>query len=453
MNIAICFGQFGPYHHARVCALQRLLRLPSTAATIGADMRCIPVQIAASTSTYDWKTIPEHTPESVTTDGFCEGLRTLCEGEVEKVSPMDVFLKARAMFLDEEIEIALLPSYSPAANFALFAAAKALRIPAVMMNESFDPIKQAMGLKMLIKRLVKRQIIKRFDAALVGGAPHKRHFCSLGMPPEKVFTGYDAIDNNLFAAYSQKLQSKASELGGKVELRRAYGLPARYFLSLGRMVEKKNLTALVKAYACFCSKKQIGKGITEDSVALLFVGSGELERSLQMQARELGLEVIEKREPLEMNETHLSAGLTGQQGFEGSFLGKVFFYGFRQIRENCIFYSLADAFVLPSLNEEWGLVVNEAMACSLPVLVSRAAGCVEDLLEGSALGCRAVQECTNGYVFDPTSVQALTRALELSAESKQRRLKMGKRSREIVENFSCDNFARQALKAMDAAEL
>jgi glycosyltransferase involved in cell wall biosynthesis len=134
-------------------------------------------------------------------------------------------------------------------------------------------------------------------------------------------------------------------------------------------------------------------------------------------------------------------------------LGCVYFYGFRQIKENGIFYSLADSFVLPSLKEEWGLVVNEAMACSLPVLVSRAAGCVEDLLEGSVLGCGALQECTNGYVFDPTSVQALTRALELTAESQHRRLKMGKRSREIVENFSCENFARQAVKAMDAAEL
>jgi len=205
------------------------------------------------------------------------------------------------------------------------------------------------------------------------------------------------------------------------------------------------------AYARFCARTQTGEVTPYGNVALVFVGSGDLKPSLQEQARTLGLQVIEKHGTMEIGPQRSTT--TNQPSGVHPSLGSVFFYGFRQINENSIFYSLAEAFVLPSLKEEWGLVVNEAMACSLPVLVSRAAGCVEDLLEGSSLGFEAVQECTNGYVFDPTSVHALTRALELSAESQQRRLKMGKRSREIVENFSCENFARQAFRAMDAAVL
>jgi glycosyltransferase involved in cell wall biosynthesis len=439
MTIAICFGQFGPYHHARVLAVQRLLQDEA------AEFKCIPIQIAASTTIYNWdKEIS--LSERETTESRCRYLRTLCDGDEELASPLEVFLKAKALFRDEKVKIVFLPSYYPARNFSLFAAAKSLGLITVMMNESHGGTEKAKGWK----KWIKRQIVKSFDSALVGGKPHKLYFSSLGLPSTRIFTGYDAIDNSFFADQAKKIHLKASNLGGNMALREAYGLPPRYFLSLGRMVEKKNLPTLIEAYARFCERRQTDEVSPQDNVALVFVGSGYLKPSLQEQARTLGMQVIEKQGPMEME---LQRSTKKQPSVLNPYLGSVFFYGFRQIKENSLFYSLAEAFVLPSHTEEWGLVVNEAMACSLPVLVSRAAGCVEDLLEGCAQGCGAVQECTNGYVFDPTSVHALTRALELSAESQECRLKMGKRSREIVENFSCDNFARQAFRAVDAAKL
>jgi glycosyltransferase involved in cell wall biosynthesis len=154
-----------------------------------------------------------------------------------------------------------------------------------------------------------------------------------------------------------------------------------------------------------------------------------------------------------------------------------------------VFYALAEAFVLPSLKEEWGLVVNEAMAAGLPVIVSRTAGCAEDLLpeatasrssqlavdsgqqEADARAARPYLELrSNGFVFDPTSVDALSEALRRiadcgtadgGAESARRPLGkpaatlkavMGKRSREVVAKFSCENFAKQALRAAEAAQ-
>jgi glycogen synthase len=54
------------------------------------------------------------------------------------------------------------------------------------------------------------------------------------------------------------------------------------------------------------------------------------------------------------------------------------------------------------------------------------------------------QRC-NGFIFDPKSCDALATALARVAE-------MGKRSREIVEKFSCENFVRQALSAARAAQ-
>jgi hypothetical protein len=132
-----------------------------------------------------------------------EDLQTLCHGVEEEVSPLDVFLKARRLFRGEKVDVAFLPSYSPARYFALFAAAKSLGIRTVMMNESHAGTEQATGWK----RWIKRQIVKRFDAAFVGGEPHKRHFASLGIPAEKIFTGYDAVDNDFFAQRADEIRA------------------------------------------------------------------------------------------------------------------------------------------------------------------------------------------------------------------------------------------------------
>jgi glycosyltransferase involved in cell wall biosynthesis len=445
------------------------------------------------------------------------------------------------------------------------------------MNESHAGTEQATGWR----RWIKRQIVKQFDAAFVGGEPHKRHFASMGIPADKIFTGYDAVDGDFFASRadeiraeakksaqcsvlsvqqeekadevrtpsSQRSQSRGSKQQGRPEtehlptlnpksstqqsLRSAYGLPQRYFLSLGRMVEKKNLSTLVEAYARFArasverskaktgnlnrSGAEIAEGKPElpetaggNATAtsaencklktehcppgLVFVGSGELENALREQARALGLRVVDRtgwganKDKTKRLRDEETKGLERQAeplNSQPSTLneencGTVFFYGFRQIEENPVFYALADAFILPSLKEEWGLVVNEAMACSLPVIVSRTAGCAEDLLplsesvqcsvgsvqSGENAGSLNVQpssinsleERSNGLIFDPKSSDALSEALRRIADplnpkrSTLNAAAMGQRSREIVANFSCENFARQALSAARAAQ-
>jgi len=184
-TIAICFGQFGPYHHARVVALQELAHEQG--------VRVVPVQISSDTATYEWSSGA----------GACKDLRTLCSGVEEATSPLDVFRKARRLFRGEKVDVAFLPSYSPARYFALFAAAKSLGLRTVMMNESHAGTEQATGWK----RWIKREIVKRFDAAFVGGEPHKRHFASLGIPAEKIFTGYDAVDGDFFAQRADEVRA------------------------------------------------------------------------------------------------------------------------------------------------------------------------------------------------------------------------------------------------------
>lgn len=392
MRVALAFAQYGPYHRARAAAL---------AIALGPARSLVPVQIASSSGLYAWEA-----------GDASMKVETLAEGRTEEVSFLRIFFAACRLFRNQGIDAALLPSYSPAGSFALFAAAKAAGLRTVMMNESHAGTERASGWK----RFLKRQIVTRFDSALVGGAPQKRHFVALGLPEKKIFTGYDAVDNAYFATEARKAREQDAEL------RTRYGLPARYLLNLGRMVGKKNLPLLIRAYAV--ARKDPGLR----DLHLVLVGSGGEEPGLRALAREAGLAVVD----------HSLAAPAQSAALEN---GAVHFYGFRQINENPVFYALAEGFVLPSLYEEWGLVVNEAMACGLPVIVSQTAGCAEDLVENGK----------NGFLFDPTSEESLVEKVRLLFQDAERRAAMSRRSQEVVARWGCENFARNALWAIDAA--
>ena len=381
MKIALCFSQFGPYHHARAAALRELV----------GEAHFIAVQIAAATRTYAWK--QEKSAET--------GLRTLCAGAEEDAEFIRVYHAAARLWREEKVTVALLPSYSPASSLALLLSAKRAGVRCVMMNESHAGTEKARGLK----RLVKRYLVSLFDGGLVGGGPQVRHFINLGMAKERLVTGYDAVDNRFFAEAARKARKDA------VAQRARLGLPSRYILSLGRMVPKKNLECLIDAFAYALQEAP------NYTPRLVFVGSGDCQEALVQRCRDHRLSV----------NTRPDARNHAQD---------VLFYGFRQIEENPVFYALADAFILPSLYEEWGLVVNEAMACGLPVLVSDRVGSAEDLVHPEV----------NGYHFsprDPKELGSQLLKLEANPELSQR---MGRASEEIIAYWGCERFARQAVK-------
>ncbi len=418
-SIGILWAQYGPYHYARVAALQKLAGAGKVHA----------IELANQTSWYDWNRAEEKVD-----------LITLCPGAVvENLTFWQVFCRARRKFAELKLQVCILPSYSPKQSLAALLAAKSLGIRTVMMNESHAGTARAAGLA----ALVKRQLVGLFDAALVGGAPQKRYFNALGLAQEKIFIGYDAVDNDFFAQRTEEVRSQKSEV------RTQYQLPEHYFLSLGRFVAKKNLPVLIRAYRkCLDSDRN-------NQTHLVMVGSGAEEPKLRALCQELKLPVYDK--------TAVESGKRKAEGRNEP--PGVHFYGFRQIEENPVFYALADAFILPSLHEEWGLVVNEAMASGLPVVVSKTAGCAEDLLKlgrlpvpvqlsanlNGRLSRLAGRIRQNGFVFSPKSIESLADALIFLAGAPGIRQQMGKASRECVSQFSCENFARNALLAARVA--
>lgn len=419
-SLAILWAQYGPYHFARVRALKELAR-PAVVHAL---------EFANQTRDYAWSRSADSAE-----------LITLCPGVATEQLPFQtVFQNTRRRLKELRVDVCFLPSYSPQQPLAALLAAKSLGIKTVMMNESHAGTARAGR----AGTWVKRRLVRMFDAALVGGAPQKRYFQSLGLPEERIFIGYDAVDNDYFFKRAEEIRSRPEEA------RLRFELPEHYFLSLGRFVAKKNLGTLLRAYRKFLDSTPNSK------THLVMVGAGEEEATLQALCDELRLPICRLSETGRPENRGTAPVPREKPG--------VHFFGFRQIEENPCFYSLADAFVLPSLYEEWGLVVNEAMASGLPVVVSETAGCAEDLLETGRPrnGSNEVLEAglqnglrsrlrRNGFVFDPGSSDecaAIFRVLESRRELRQA---MGVASRQIVEKFSCRNFALNALWAADAA--
>ena len=103
--------------------------------------------------------------------------------------------------------------------------------------------------------------------------------------------------------------------------------------------------------------------------------------------------------------------------------------GFKPYDELPVYYASANAFVHASAVEQWGLVVNEAIASGLPVIVSDRCGCVPELVNG------------NGFIFDPTNEdESAARLLEMASLSVQERKDLAENSHRIAANFAPERF-------------
>jgi len=225
----------------------------------------------------------------------------------------------------------------------------------------------------------------------VGGESHRDYLVKLGMSAERIRFGYNVVDNDFFEAGAEKWKVQSSPVRCR-----------EYFLASNRFIERKNLSRLIEAYA---NSLHLDFPVWD----LCLLGDGELKAKLIKQCQGLGLEVAEC-EPWEV-----SRG-------EGP---RVFFPGFQQIEELPRFYAQAGCFVHPALEEPWGLVINEAMACGLPILSGSNVGAAEEL----------VDDKVNGWVFEATELDAMSQRLrKITGMEITERLKMGQESTRILKD-------------------
>ena len=382
-RIAVVFHHIGPYHHARLnAAADRLSVTGIEWSAKGYDAW----GAAATPARYHKVSLfPEATDHS---PGRAE-LRCAFWSALEQTNP----------------DVVAVNGWN---NFGSLIAANCClrrRIPMVVMSESSRQDEP----RTWWKEAIKRRIVGLYSAALVGGQRHVEYLVELGMPPERVFTGYDVVDNEYFRQKAEEVRSQRSEV------RQKYALPENYFLASARFVEKKNLSKLIEAYAEYSRGSEIRSQKSEVSNNkapwdLVVLGDGPVKADLCRLISDLRLN----------EHTHLP--------------------GFEPYNELPVYYALANAFVHASTTEQWGLVVNEAIASGLPVIVSDRCGCVPELING------------NGFTFDPANEHELTaRLLEVASLSDEERKRLGDNSYRIAANFAPERFGEGLERAASAA--
>ena len=385
--IAIFFDRLGPYHWARLQAAARLFHV-------------VAIETCAITIEYQWERIDEPRAFGRVTlfDDVSEG-RNLKRQRLRQ--------KLTKALREADPAVALIAGWgTPASLIALEWCLQNQR-PAVVMSESnaFDEKRYALA------ELIKRIVVSSFSAGLAGGQLQREYLVTLGLPRNRVFTGYDVVDNEYFRQKAEEVRSQASEV------RMKYGLPRKYFLASARFVPKKNLPMLIRAYVRYrrlADSGEDGQRTTDNRPwDLVLLGDGPLKADICRLISDFRLH------------------------------GQVHLRGFIQYRELPAYYALADAFVHASTTEQWGLVVNEAMATGLPVIVSNRCGCVPDL----------VAKGKNGFTFNPESVEDLSKLMvDMSRLSDRRLEEMRAESRRIIAGFTPTHFATAAQRAIDVAK-
>ncbi|BDA72915.1 glycosyl transferase, group 1 family protein [Calothrix sp. PCC 7716] len=378
MHIVIIFINIGSYHAARLRAVYSACQEKGWNFTA--------VQVTDNTLEHPWGDLEQE---------ITFPLKTLLPKDCTSNKPEAVL----PGFLDNLLPDAVaIPGWGFPVSRAALSWCRRHHIPTIVMSETKWDDEPRQWWKEKLKFWL---CINKFDAALVGGKLHRDYLIKLGFPRDRIFYGYDTVDNDHFSQTAYRARQNPEKAR-----QRQPQIPTKlYFIVLTRLLKRKNVDRLVKAYANY--RQQIG---IEKAWDLIICGSGEEESNIRQLIDKLGATDC----------VHLPGFIPYQA------LGD--------------WYGLAGAFIHPALLEPWGLVVNEACAAGLPIICSHTVGSASEL----------VQDGKNGLLFDPENISDITRTLiSISQMDAEMRIKMGDLSQEIIANYSTENFAEGIRKAIN----
>lgn len=232
-----------------------------------------------------------------------------------------------------------------------------------------------------LRKKIKTVIISGASGYLSSGPAATRYLVHYGADPEKV-TEYP-----FSSLRAEEIPEAPATVEQKKVLRRKLGMTEqKIVLSVGQFIHRKGYDILCR------SASQLS-----DNVGIYIVGGEPTEEYLQLQ-RELGL-----------NHVH--------------------FVGFCPHDALKEYYQAADLFVLPTREDIWGLVINEAMAWGLPVITTDRCGAGLDL----------VTDGVNGYIVPVGDVAALTNRMRQILQEDSGR--MGVASLERIRPYTIENMA------------
>jgi glycosyltransferase involved in cell wall biosynthesis len=291
-------------------------------------------------------------------------------------------------------DVVVVSGWSTFASQAAIAWSRARRVPFALLVESHD-----LGPRATWRRRVKRTVVPRLvrgaASFLAVGSLARDSLVSHGAPAERVRVFANTVDLDLWEERAGRLAARRPEL--RAEL--GAGEEDVVVLSVGRLTAEKGFDALVRAAAAVADRRLI----------LAIAGSGPEEAALKELAGELGVRL------------HLLGDLPESRVAEA--------------------YVAGDVFALLSLHETWGVVVNEAAASGLPLVLSDRVGAASDLL----------RDGENGFLVPAAHVDAAAEALSKLASDEELRRALGDRSRELVAGWgyepSIENFVAAVREA------
>ena len=229
---------------------------------------------------------------------------------------------------------------------------------------------------------LKRYFVRSCNGFVVPGRSSFDYLRTLGANDRRIFIAANAVDNGFFAAAAEDVRRRAAQFREKLKL------PSRFILFVGRFVPEKGIFDLLEAYAKLESE-------VRSNVGLVFAGDGASKERLAQEAKRISPGVVCLTQFVQREDL---AGL----------------------------YALAEMLVLPTHSDPWGLVVNEAMACGLPIIVSSVAGCAADLVEDG----------WNGSVIPPRNREKLAVAIDALVRRSDLKEQMSAHSLERIRSYS-----------------
>jgi len=315
---------------------------------------------------------------------------TVTDGLWEKLNQAKVAIRLWLLLNHLRPEALLIPAYDtiPAVAAAVWGRLHASRTIVMAVSTQQDYRRQR------YKEAVKSVLLKvLFERAVTTGTEATHYLETLGFPRRRISVCGNVVDNTFFW--------EGTEYWRRSSTPSACRLPRRYFLYVGRLAPEKNVHGLIGSFDRY--RRQGG------TLELVLVGDGPLRTELERFANNCS------------SKSHIC------------------FAGRQNVRSLLSYYAFADCSILPSHREPWGLVVNEAMAAGLPVIVSNRCGCAADL----------VRDGENGFVFDPRKEDELIERLHwIDSMSGKDLRRMGARSREIIAGYSLESWAAKVQLAI-----
>jgi len=317
----------------------------------------------------------------------------LFESSLEETTLISRIFKILKAVIKEKPDIIAVPGWNDFAYYAVSLFTKLTGRKFILQNDSTFLDRP----RKWYKEIPKKIMTKLADACWCYGSASKDYLIKLGAKEEKIFDRCQAtLNQEIENVYIETLRNREN-------LKKKLFLKSKNFIYVGRLSYEKNILSFLEIF-----KKIKILEPKSDDWGFIIVGDGPLRKEVE--------EFI-KNNKLE-KDIYLAGGMSW--------------------KEVPKYYALAEVFVLPSLSETWGLVVNEAMVCGLPVIVSKKAGAYWDL----------VKEGENGFGFEPTNPDELKSIMLKFIKEEVDIKKMGEKSKEIIKEYTPENAAKQMFEAI-----